>query len=91
MVSKLTWVIFSQVKGSVLEHGRAVVGAVVERQAEWNDEKSSDRVKTSADGGFVLPALTHKARLLDRLLPSEPMVKQTIVIHHEDKATKPGT
>lgn len=81
-------VIFSQVKGTVLEQGRAVLGAVIERQVEWNDEKSTDRANTAADGSFVLPALTRKASLLDRLLPSEPMVKQTILILHEGKTYK---
>ncbi len=81
-------VIFSAVQGTVVFKGAPVAGAVVERQYEWNDEKLGDRATTAADGGFKLPVVTRKSSFMDRFLPSEPMVKQTILITHEGKTHK---
>lgn len=81
-------VIFSAVQGTVLKQGSPVAGAVVERQFEWNEEKGSDRATSAADGSFSMPAIERKSSFLDRLLPSEAMVKQTILITYEGKTHK---
>jgi hypothetical protein len=81
-------VLFSAVQGQVLLQGKPVAGAVVERQFEWNNETSSDRVSSGADGNFSFAAVTRKTSFMDRLLPSEPMVKQTILILHDGKSHK---
>jgi hypothetical protein len=72
----------------VLDKGTPVTGAVVERQFEWNNDMVSDSATIGADGGFSLPVVTRKPSFLDRLLPSEPMVKQTILITHGGKSHK---
>jgi hypothetical protein len=81
-------VIFSQVTGTVLDNGKPVAGAVIERQFEWNNEKLTDTATTGAQGGFSLPPVTRQSSFMDRLLPSEPMVKQTILIKHAGRAYK---
>lgn len=81
-------VIFSQVKGTVLENGKPVAGALVERQFEWNSETVSDSATTGMDGAFSLPAVLRKSSFLDRFLPSEAMVKQTILIKSDGKSYK---
>ncbi len=81
-------VLFSAVQGQVVLQGKPVAGAVVERQFEWNNATVSDRVNSGDDGRFAFAAVVRKSSFMDRLLPSEPMVKQTIVILHEGKSHK---
>lgn len=79
-------VLFSAVTGTVLLDGQPVAEAVVERQFEWNDERGRDTTITGSDGRFALPSIERKSGFLDRVLPSEPLVKQTISISHGGKA-----
>lgn len=81
-------VLFSAVQGRVLLQGKPVSGALLERQFEWNNEIIIDRVNSAADGSFSFAAVTRKSSFMDRLQPSEPMVKQTILILHDGKSHK---
>lgn len=75
--------LFSAVTGVVLDHGRPVEGARLERSYEWRwkPESGRDETRTDADGRFRLPAIT-RGSLLGSLLPHEPFVRQTLLIHH---------
>lgn len=75
--------LFSAVKGVVLDHGKPVAGARIERSYNWgwNGRKGGDETATDAQGAFALAALWDSS-LLGSLLPHEPVVEQTILIHH---------
>lgn len=82
-------VIFSAVKGRVLDNGKPVAGAVVEREFRWawKEENGTDTTTSNAAGEFSLPAI-ERSSLLGSLLPHEPMVRQTILIKHAGKTHK---
>lgn len=80
-------VVFSAVSGRVVQNGKPVAGAVVERTFEWQEEKSTDRATTAPDGSFNLPKI-ERGSFLSSLLPSEPFTEQTIVIRHEGREYK---
>lgn len=75
--------LFSAVKGVVLDHGAPVEGARIERTYNWgwNDKKGGDHAVTDGQGAFALPSLWGSS-LLASVLPHEPVVEQTILIHH---------
>ena len=81
--------LFSAVTGIVLEHDQPVAGATIERTYEWRwkNESGRDEVRTDAQGGFSLPAIT-RGSLFGALLPHEPFVRQTILIHHAGRTYK---
>ncbi len=75
--------LFSAVRGVVLDHGKPVVGARIERSYDWDwkGTKGQDETSTDAHGAFAMPALWGRS-LLGSLLPHEPVVEQTILIQH---------
>ena len=79
--------LFSAVKGVVLEHGRPVEGAVIERSYEWawKQQKGGDSTTTDAQGAFALPVIWGRS-LSASLLPHEPNVRQTILIRYAGKS-----
>jgi hypothetical protein len=77
-------VLFSAVSGRVLEGGKPVAGATLERSARWTldgDEPIRDSVKTDSEGRFSFPAIT-KRKLSSGLLPHEPVIFQRIELKH---------
>lgn len=82
-------VLFSAVRGTVLQDGKPVSGAAVDREFEWawKSETGRDGTTTDANGAFALPDITRKS-LFGSLLPHEPLVKQTITITHAGKTYK---
>ena len=76
-------VLFSQVRGTVLKDGKPVQGAEVIEKVEWpGNEVPPQRAVTDEKGVFSFPAIERNAGLR-RLIPSQPMVHQTIVIHYQ--------
>lgn len=73
--------LFSAVKGVVLDHGKPVEGASIERSYKWmwNDQTGNDAATTDAQGAFSMPAIWRHS-FLGSLLPHEPVVRQTILI-----------
>lgn len=80
-------VIFSAVQGRVLDNGKPVAGAQIEREFKWawKDETGTDATTTGADGAFALPAI-ERSSFLGSLLPHEPVIRQSITIRHAGKA-----
>lgn len=80
-------VIFSAVQGRVLDNGKPVAGAQIERTFKWawKDETGSDTATTGVTGEFVLPAIERRS-FLGSLLPHEPVIRQSITIRHGGKA-----
>ena len=78
--------LFSAVHGVVLEHDKPVAGATIERSYNWawKNQNGGDQTTTDATGTFALPAIWGSS-LLGSLLPHEPVVEQTILIHHAGK------
>lgn len=74
--------LFSAVRGVVLDHGKPVVGARVERNYKWmmNDKVGHDEAVTDEAGKFSLPAIWGSS-VLGSLLPHEPYIRQTMLIH----------
>jgi hypothetical protein len=81
-------VLFSAVSGRVLEGGKPVAGATLERSATWTldgDEPIRDSVKTDSEGRFSFPAIT-KRKLSSGLLPHEPVISQDIDVRRGNHA-----
>jgi hypothetical protein len=80
-------VIFSAVQGRVLDNGKPVAGAQIERTFKWawKDESGSDTTTTGTAGEFTLPAI-ERSSFLGSLLPHEPVIRQSITIRHGGKA-----
>jgi hypothetical protein len=81
--------LFSAVKGVVLDHGKPVEGATLERTYKWmwKDETGGDNTVTDAQGAFQFPAIWGHS-LFGSLLPHEPVVDETILIHHAGQTYK---
>ncbi len=81
--------LFSAVRGVVLDHGKPVAGATIERSYHWawKDQAGGDSTVTDDKGGFAFPAIWGHS-LLGSLLPHEPFVEQTILIHHAGNTYK---
>lgn len=75
--------LFSEVEGTVLSNGQPVAGARVTRETNWRwkDKTFNEEVTTGADGTFRFPELA-RSSLITSLLPHEPYITQTILIHH---------
>lgn len=86
-MAKLT--LFSAVQGRVLEAGRPVEGATVEREYRWSwkDQVAKDSVLTDARGEFRFGAV-EAGSFLGSLLPHNINVRQIILIHHAGKTHK---
>ena len=82
-------VMFSAVSGKVLQDGKPVAGAVVEREFRWSwkEETGTDSTQTNAAGEFRFPVI-ERSSLMGSLLPHEPIVRQTILIKHGGKTHK---
>lgn len=78
--------LFSAVSGVVLEYGKRVEGAVIERSYEWSwkQQNGGDSTTTDALGAFSLPVIWGRS-LSASLLPHEPNVRQTILIRYRGK------
>jgi hypothetical protein len=74
-------VIFSAVSGKVLQDGKPVPGASVEREFRWvwKDEIGTDSATTGANGEFSF-AKIERSSFLGSLLPHEPVVRQSLTI-----------
>lgn len=81
--------LFSAVRGVVLDHGRPVEGARIEQDWEWdwNATKGHQEAVTDQQGAFALSSVWRRS-LLASLLPHEPVVVQTILIHFSGKTCK---
>jgi hypothetical protein len=82
-------VMFSGVSGKVLQDGKPVAGALVEREFRWSwkSETGTDSTQTDASGAFRLPVI-ERSSLMGSLLPHQPNVRQTILIKHGGKTFK---
>lgn len=82
-------VMFSAVSGQVLQDGKPVAGAVVEREFRWSwkSETGTDSTQTDAQGAFKLPVI-ERSSFMGSLMPHEPFVRQTILIKHGGKTHK---
>jgi len=74
-------VLFSSVSGRVLQDGKPVPGATVEREFRWawKDETGTDATTTGAAGEFAF-AKIERSSFLGSLLPHEPVVRQSLTI-----------
>ena len=81
-----TMVLFSAVQGKVLDRGKPVAGARIERKYKWgwNSQMGTDSTTTDASGEFTVPMIERRS-LLGSLLPHEPWIDQTVLIHHDSK------
>ena len=80
-------VIFSAVTGKVLQDGKPVSGASIEREFRWawKDETGTDKATSGIGGEFSFPAV-ERSSFLGSLLPHEPVVRQSITIRHAGKS-----
>lgn len=78
-MAKMT--IFSEVTGRVLDNGKPVAGATIEREFRWawGDEVGTDKTTTADDGSFHLPRI-ERSSFWGSILPHEPTIRQTIKI-----------
>jgi hypothetical protein len=81
--------LFSAVQGQVLEAGKPLAGASVERSWRWTwkKENGADAATTDAAGSFSLPRVARRS-FLGGLVPHEPFVEQTILIRHNGRSYK---
>lgn len=80
------WVLFSEVRGTVLMHGKPVEGAEVIETARISANDAKNRVQravTGADGTFHFPAIVKPLGWLWRVLPGQPVANQSIVIRFQ--------
>lgn len=82
-------VMFSAVSGKVLQDGKPVAGAQVEREFRWSwkSETGSDSAVTNVAGEFRLPVI-ERSSFMGSVMPHEPLVRQTILIKHGGKTHK---
>lgn len=79
-------VMFSAVKGQVVQNGKPVAGAKVVRQYvwQWNKKKGVEETISDAGGNFSFKQATQSS-LMTSIFPHEPVVTQIIFIHVGDK------
>ncbi|MCX7514332.1 carboxypeptidase-like regulatory domain-containing protein [Frateuria sp. STR12] len=77
-------VLFSDVRGKVVQRGKPVQGAELVQKVVWSDDESaiSQRTTTDGQGAFRLPAIERSAGLR-RMIPAQPTMLQTIAIHYQ--------
>ncbi len=86
-MSRFNLCLFSEVEGVVLDHGKPVVGAELERIWElgYDESTGSDKATTDEKGYFRFPKVT-RFYILPGILPfMQPVIAQTINIHSEGK------
>lgn len=83
-------VLFSAVKGRLLDHGEPVVGARIERETSWNMEKETrlEFTITDAEGRFSFPEMKGSARfgLMHRYFHI-PVVLESLFLLGDSKPT----
>jgi hypothetical protein len=72
-------VIFSEVKGVVLDHGRPISGATVERFVKDSNKENSDTTVTDSNGRFHFKIM-EKPPSFPKLFPHETVVTQRILV-----------
>jgi len=77
-------VLFSEVKGVVLNQGKPVTDAEVIRRYSYDDDWKEEVIKTNKDGGFYFPKATSTSLFDMGFLPSEIVVSQEIIIKYKD-------
>lgn len=78
-------VLFSDVRGIVLCHGKPVHGAALLQEIVWSDNPSDVRptqTTSAVDGRFFFPTVERVAGLA-RWVPHQPVILQKITIRHE--------
>jgi hypothetical protein len=77
------FLLFSDVSGVVLDHGKPVAGAEIVRdwKWKWNDDTGSETARTDAAGRFKFGSVS-KSSLLASIAPHEPYIVQKIMIRH---------
>ncbi len=78
-------VLFSEVHGTVLNHGKPVQGAELVQEVVWSDNKHDvppKQASTDAAGRFFFPAVEHSAGVT-RMVPHQPVILQKIMIRYE--------
>lgn len=78
-------VLFSEVHGTVLKDGKPVAGAELVQKVVWSDDENEiapQRAVTDEKGAFWFPAIERSAGVR-RMIPSQPMMLQKIVIHYQ--------
>jgi hypothetical protein len=78
-------VLFSDVHGTVLNHGKPVQGAELLQEVVWSDDKSDvppKQAHTDAEGRFHFPPVEHAAGMT-RAVPHQPVILQKIIIRYE--------
>ena len=82
--------LFSAVKGRVLDHGQPVVGAQIERETSWNmeDEPRREYTSTDSEGRFTFPEMRGSARfgLMHRYFHI-PVVLESLFLAGDPKPT----
>ena len=89
-MSRFNLCLFSEVEGIVLDHGKPVVGAELERiwDLSYDESTGSDRTTTDEKGYFYLPKIT-KFFVLPGILPfMQPSVGQDIFILEKGRNIK---
>ena len=89
-MSRFNLCLFSKVEGVVLDHGKPVVGAELERiwGLGYDESRGSDRTITDEKGYFRFPKVS-KIYILPGLLPfMQPVISQNIFIHYCEKKIK---
>lgn len=77
-------VLFSEVHGTVLDHGKPVQGAELVQEVVWSDNKSDVppvHTHTDAGGRFHFAAVERSAGVT-RMVPHQPVILQKIIIRH---------
>ena len=74
-------ILFSEVRGTVLQHGQPVAHARVSREYRWawKQHTGVDETTTDGQGRFHFPAIAGRS-FTARWLPHEPSVRQTITV-----------
>lgn len=78
-------VLFSEVHGTVLNHGKPVQGAELVQEIVWSDNKNDVppiRTSSDADGRFHFAEVVHGAGVT-RMVPHQPVILQKIIIRYQ--------
>lgn len=86
LFNKEPLILFSEVQGVVLDQGRPVAGAQVERVYNWGwkDRTYRETTTTDSEGRFHFAATT-ESTLLGSVLPHEPVIIQEIFIRRDGR------
>jgi hypothetical protein len=72
-------VIFSEVKGVVLDHGKPIPRATVERFVKDSNKENKDRTVTDSDGRFHFKTM-EKSPSFPKLFPHETVITQRLLV-----------